>query len=161
MMEMVTVEELDIRLRIVESEIAGEKLVSRHVLTQAQHNADDIAEIRTQYRHLANDMALVKAAQVAQGGTLNILVQDVREMRTEIAAVRQEAATRHDELRGEMATRHDELRSEMEGLRGETATRHDELRGEMEGLRGEMATRHEQLLGAIRALGSGGSAPAV
>ena len=134
-MEMVTVEELDIRLRIVESEIAGEKLVSRYVLTQAQHNADDLAEIRTQYRHLRDDMALVKAAQVAQGGTLNILVQDVREMRTEIAAVRQEAATRHDELRGEMATRHEELRS-------------------------EMATRHEQLLGAIRALVSGGSAPA-
>ncbi len=153
MMEMVTVEELDIRLRIVESEIAGEKLVSRHVLTQAQHNADDIAEIRTQYRHLANDMALVKAAQVAQGGTLNILVQDVREMRTEIAAVRQEGATRHEELR-----------SEIEELRGEMATRHEKLRGEMatrhEGLRSEMATRHEQLLGAIRALASGGSAPA-
>jgi hypothetical protein len=33
------------------------------------------------------------------------------------------------------------------------ATRHDELRS-------EMATRHEQLLGAIRALASGGSAPA-
>jgi chromosome segregation ATPase len=87
-MGMVLIEDLDMRLRIFESEIEGEKLVTRHVLTQARLNADDLAEIKTKLRHFGDDIVLIKAAQLAQGTTMNIVLQDVTALRTDATELR-------------------------------------------------------------------------
>jgi uncharacterized protein YoxC len=38
---------LETRLDILESEVEGEKLVSRHILEQARRNSDDLALVKT------------------------------------------------------------------------------------------------------------------
>ncbi|MEJ2625807.1 MAG: hypothetical protein P8Z80_15100 [Pseudolabrys sp.] len=43
----VTREEFDARVGVLEQEVAGEKLVTRHILEQARHNSDDLAAIKT------------------------------------------------------------------------------------------------------------------
>jgi septal ring factor EnvC (AmiA/AmiB activator) len=57
-------------------------------------NTDELTAFRADARlrldRISADMALVKAAQIAQGGTLNILVQDVREIRNDTTALRRD-----------------------------------------------------------------------
>jgi hypothetical protein len=93
-MEMATLDDLNDRVRFLESEVAGEKVVTRHILEQVSHNSTDLAVFRSETTRaldqLRGDMALVKAAQISQGGALNILVQDVRELRTVLNAQAQD-----------------------------------------------------------------------
>ena len=115
------------RLRIFDSEIAGEKLVTRHVLTQAQHNADDLAEIKTQLRHFRDDMVLVKAAQVAQGGTLNILLQDVTALRNDATELRRGQEAMNARLDAELG----EMNRKLDAGLGEMNRRLDVELGQM------------------------------
>jgi flagellar capping protein FliD len=96
-------DEMNDRIRFLESEMAGEKVVTRHILEKTQRNGDDIATVRTDITRLdlkidrmANDVAVVKGAQMGQGTMLNILVQDVREMRTRLEAFEQGITIRFD-----------------------------------------------------------------
>jgi uncharacterized coiled-coil DUF342 family protein len=111
-----TVEHLNIRVGIVESEVEGEKAVTRYAVEQVRLNTDEItafrAEARLRLDRMVGDTALVKAAQIAQGGTLNILVQDVREMRTEVVAIRREVREMRTEI-GDLRTEMNELRAEI------------------------------------------------
>lgn len=75
----VTREEFERRMRVLEGEVEGEKAVTRHILEQVRRNGDDLSTLK-------GDMALVKAALTSQSTILSVLVQDVREMRTEIRA---------------------------------------------------------------------------
>jgi hypothetical protein len=102
---MMTAREDDMndRIRFVESEMAGEQVVIRHVLEKTQRNGDDIAAVRTDITRLdlkidrvANDVAVVKGAQMGQGTMLTILVQDVREMRTRLEAFERGVTIRFD-----------------------------------------------------------------
>jgi uncharacterized protein YoxC len=43
----VTREEFESRVGILEGEVEGEKLVTRHILEQTRRNADDLAAIKT------------------------------------------------------------------------------------------------------------------
>ena len=43
----VTREEFEARVGVVEREVEGEKMVTRHILEQARHNSDDLAAIKT------------------------------------------------------------------------------------------------------------------
>jgi len=43
----VTREEFEARVGIVEREVEGEKLVTRHILEQTRRNADDLAAVKT------------------------------------------------------------------------------------------------------------------
>jgi predicted RNase H-like nuclease (RuvC/YqgF family) len=144
-----TVDHLNIRVGIVESEVEGEKAVTRYAVEQVRLNTDELtafrAEARLRLDRMVGDMALVKAAQITQGGTLNILVQDVRELRTEMMAMRREMRTEFGELRtevGQLRTEMNELRTEMNELRtemNELRTEMSELRTEMSELRTEMS----------------------
>ena len=44
----VTREEFEARVGVLEREVEGEKLVTRHVLEQTRRNSDDLAAIKTQ-----------------------------------------------------------------------------------------------------------------
>lgn len=47
MVEYVTREEFEARVGVLEQEVEGEKLVTRHVLEQTRRNGDDLAVIKT------------------------------------------------------------------------------------------------------------------
>jgi chromosome segregation ATPase len=100
---MVTVDELDSRTRYLEGEVEGEKAVTRHVLTQASLNADDLGTLKTQVRHLTEQMVLVNAALSTHGNRLNVLTQDVTMLRQEVTVLRGEVTA----LRSEMNRRFD------------------------------------------------------
>jgi len=46
-MTYVTREEFEARVGVLEREVEGEKLVTRHILEQTRHNGDDLAAIKT------------------------------------------------------------------------------------------------------------------
>jgi HAMP domain-containing protein len=149
-----SVETLNIRVGIVESEVEGEKAVTRYTLTQIRLNTEELIAFRSEaglrLDRMVGDMALVKAAQIAQGGTLNILVQDVRGLRTEMGAMRAEVRTEMDAMRAEVRTEMDamraEVRTEMGAMRAEVRTEMGAVRTEMDELRTEMRTE----IGAVR-----------
>lgn len=85
---MTTVDELDYRTRFLESEVEGEKTVTRHVLRQAGFNADDLGALRTEVRRLNEQMVLANAALTTQGGRLTLLTQDVTALRQDTTALR-------------------------------------------------------------------------
>ena len=97
-----TTEELNTQVRILASEVEGEKAVTRYAFEQVRLNTNELTAFRADTRlrldNIAADMAMVKAAQVAQGGTLNILVQDVRELRLEMTALRRDMEIRLDKV---------------------------------------------------------------
>jgi uncharacterized coiled-coil DUF342 family protein len=91
------------RIRFLEGEIAGEKIVTRHILEKVQRISDEIAAVRTDIGRLdikndrlSDEMALVKGAQVTQGQALSVLTQDVRGLRTELSELRTEMNARFD-----------------------------------------------------------------
>jgi uncharacterized protein YoxC len=43
----VTREEFEARVGVLEHEVEGEKMVTRHILEQTRHNGDDLAAIKT------------------------------------------------------------------------------------------------------------------
>ena len=47
MAEYVTREEFEARVGVVEREVEGEKMVTRHILEQTRRNSDDLAAIKT------------------------------------------------------------------------------------------------------------------
>jgi chromosome segregation ATPase len=111
-------EELERRLQTAESDIVGDRHVSQYAAEQARRGTEaflalrsevaalraDIANTTARVDALAENVAAINAMLVRHGRALEVLTQDVREMRNEmatrqdIAAVREEAATRHAEL---------------------------------------------------------------
>jgi chromosome segregation ATPase len=47
MPEYVTRKEFEARVGVLEQEVEGEKMVTRHVLEQTRHNGDDLAALKT------------------------------------------------------------------------------------------------------------------
>lgn len=45
----VTREEFEARVGVLEREVEGEKMVTRHILEQTRHNGDDLAAIKTRF----------------------------------------------------------------------------------------------------------------
>jgi chromosome segregation ATPase len=93
-MATTTMEQLNTEVRILASEVEGEKAVTRYSLEQVRMNTHELtafrAEARMRLDNILSDIPLIKAAQVAQGGTLNILVQDVRALRLDTTALRRD-----------------------------------------------------------------------
>src|SRR5215470_9675723 len=136
----VTREEFERRIGVLQSEIEGEKRVTRHVLEQARLNGDDLAAMKAQLSHVTYDMVLVKAALDSHGNRLNVLTQDVREIRLEMGQMRAEMDQTRMEM-GEMRTEMGEMRTEM----GEMRTEMGEMRTEMGEMRTEMGEVHAKL----------------
>lgn len=104
MMKMVTVEELDARLRVVESEVSGEKAVTRYLLEQTRLNGDELSAIKTQVRHLTENMTVANAALQSQGTLLNVLRQDVTTLRQEVGHIRADMVELRQEINRKLDT---------------------------------------------------------
>jgi chromosome segregation ATPase len=91
----VTRQEFEARMSALESETEGEKTVTRHILTETRQNSGDLATIKAQITHLAGDMILANAALNNHGTRLNVLTQDVREIRAKLDS---EIRTRLDSM---------------------------------------------------------------
>lgn len=95
--------ELECRVSTLEEGMEGEKRVARHILQETRRNSDDLTAMKAQLMHLSGDMILANAALNSHGVRLNVLTQDVREIRTEIDEMRTEMG----EMRAEMDRRFD------------------------------------------------------
>ena len=126
MSNYVTREEFEARMRVLENEVEGEKAVTRHVLEHARLNGDDLAAMKAQLAHLADDMVLVKTTLNSHGLRLNVLTQDVGLLRQEVEALRRDVReTRQEtrEIREEMRDMREEMRREFGAIRAALAPR--------------------------------------
>ncbi len=67
--------------------------MTRHILEQTQRNGDDLAALKTRVDHLSNDVALVRGAVTGPTALLNVLVQDVGQLRQEMGDIRRDMGT--------------------------------------------------------------------
>jgi peptidoglycan hydrolase CwlO-like protein len=91
-------------VRYLESEVEGEKAVTRHVLEQAIRNGDvlnavrsetatarvDLIALTSQLHHIAGDVTVANAALRSHGNLLNVLRQDVTTIRQDVTALRRD-----------------------------------------------------------------------
>ena len=129
-------EELERRVTTAESEIEGEKQVSRYAIEQSARSTEaflalrsevaalrvDIAMVAARVDHLGGEAAVTRASLIRHGRALDVLQQDVGGLRNDTIAIRQDMATRQ-----ELVAVREELRSETAAMRQEAATRHAEL----------------------------------
>ena len=76
-MSAVAREEFEGRVSVIEREVEGEKMVTRHILEQSRRNSDDLAAIKTRLDRVEGK---VDALQTTVGGlqaTVNSLVRDL------------------------------------------------------------------------------------
>jgi chromosome segregation ATPase len=92
---MAAIDELERRVRTVEEEANGEKHLTRYAVEQTQRNGEVLHALRTDVSaatmrldHLTGDMAAVKAALAMHGRALDVLQQDVRQLRGEVSELR-------------------------------------------------------------------------
>jgi hypothetical protein len=64
-MSAVTREEFEARVGVIEREVEGEKMVTRHILEQSRRNSDDLAAIKTRLDRVEGK---VDALQTTVGG---------------------------------------------------------------------------------------------
>jgi chromosome segregation ATPase len=131
----VTREEFDGRVRVLEGEVEGEKLVTRHILEQNQRNGDDLGALKTRVDHLSIDVALVRGAVTGHTALLNVLVQDVGQLRQEVGGARRDIG----QLRLEMGQLRQDMQQDMGQLRQEMQRDMGELRQEMGTMRADIA----------------------
>jgi hypothetical protein len=146
---------LERRVRTLEEELNGERHVSRYMVEQAGRNSEvlhavraEIGAVTVRVDVLSGDMVSVKAALAMHGRALDVMQQDIRQVRGEMAELHRGQAA----MRGELTAVREEMRQEFTAVR-------EEMRQEFTAAREEMAERHAELLAAVRALG-GGAPPA-
>ena len=122
--------ELECRVSALEDEVEGEKRVSRHILQETRQNSSDLAAIKAQLMHLAGDMVVANAALNNHGTRLNVLTQDVREIRTGMGEMRAELAQTHTAI-GEMRAELTQTHTTMGDVRAEMDRRFDTVEHSM------------------------------
>jgi uncharacterized protein YoxC len=73
----VTREEFEARVGVVEREVEGEKMVTRHILEQTRHNADDLAGIKTRLDRVERKVDGVAKDVDGLKKTISNLVRDL------------------------------------------------------------------------------------
>jgi hypothetical protein len=135
-MEMATIDELDAKVREMESEISGEKAVTRHIFERSRLNTSDLAAIRSEISimraesgnrldRLAGDMVLVNAALNSHGARLNTLTQDVILIRRDVTVLRRDMEgvnARLDRFQADVAARFDDVAPRFDRLESSVAT---------------------------------------
>jgi len=83
-MSAVTREEFEARVGVIEREVEGEKMVTRHILEQSRRNSDDLAAIKTRLDRVEGKVdglqTTVDGLQTTVGSlqaTVNGLVRDL------------------------------------------------------------------------------------
>jgi chromosome segregation ATPase len=117
---MTTIDELEIRVRELASEVEGEKAVTRQVYQQAVRNGDLLravqiatAEVASRVDHMVQEVVQNSALLRTHGLRLEALTRDVAQMRTDLTVLRREMG----ELEGHIDTRFDAV---MEAIRALT-----------------------------------------
>jgi chromosome segregation ATPase len=149
----VTREEFDGRMRVLEGEVEGEKLVTRHILEQTQRNGDDLGALKARVDHLSIDVALVRGAVTGHTALLNLLVQDVGQLRQEVGAVQRDIGQLRQDLQQNTGHLRQEMQRDMGQLRQDMQREMGQLRQDMQRdigqLRQEMGTMRDDVA-AIR-----------
>jgi len=73
----VTREEFEARVGVLEREVEGEKMVTRHILEQTRHNADDLAGIKTRLDRVERKVDGVAKDVDGLKKTISNLVRDL------------------------------------------------------------------------------------
>jgi hypothetical protein len=124
-------------MRVLEGEVEGEKLVTRYILEQTQRNGDDLAALRTRVDHLSNDVALVRGAVTSHTALLNVLVQDVGQLRQEMGETHRDMGQLRQEMHQDMGQLRQEMHQDMGQLRQEMGT----MRADIAAIRIALAPR--------------------
>jgi chromosome segregation ATPase len=82
-------DDLERRVRTLEEELNGEKYLTRYAVDQTRRNGEvllalrnDVSAATLRLDGLAGDMAAVQSALVMHGRALDVLMQDVRQLRS-------------------------------------------------------------------------------
>jgi chromosome segregation ATPase len=190
-------DELERRVRTLEEELNGERHLTRYAAEQARRGTEaflglraetaglradtsqlrvDIATTTAHVDAIAENVAIVNTTLARHGRALDVLLQDVRELRGEATALRRDMEAINARLDGlEQETQ--QLRSEGTALRlnveaintrldelgrgqGELHVRLDVLHREQAAMREEATARHAEMMAAIRGALGGGAPPA-
>jgi hypothetical protein len=77
MPDYVTREEFESRVGVLEQEVEGEKMVTRHILEQTRRNGDDLAAIKTRLGRVETDVSALKTDMKGVKKTLQDLVKNL------------------------------------------------------------------------------------
>jgi uncharacterized protein YoxC len=124
-------------MRVLEGEVEGEKVVTRHILEQTQRNGDDLAAVKARVDYLSSDVALVRGAVTGHTALLNVLVQDVGQLRLEVGGVRRDIGQLRQEMQRDIGQLRQEMQQDMGQLRQEMGT----MRADIAAIRTALAPR--------------------
>jgi uncharacterized protein YoxC len=77
MAEYVTREEFEARVGVLEGEVEGEKMVTRHILEQTRRNSDDLAAIKTRLDRVEKKVDGLEQKVDMLGTSVNRLARDL------------------------------------------------------------------------------------
>jgi hypothetical protein len=77
----VTREEFEARVGVLEREVEGEKLVTRHILEQTRRNGDDLAAVKTRLDRVEGRLDGVEGRLDRVDGKVNGVAQDVHSLK--------------------------------------------------------------------------------
>jgi chromosome segregation ATPase len=161
-MDMVTADELEPRVRVVEEEAAGEQLVTRHILKETRQNSGDLATIRAQLTHLQGDMILANAALNNHGVRLDQLTRDVTAIRNDVTALRRGQEEIHARL-DRQDSRLDTMDSRLDRVESRLDTmdsRLDRMDSRLDVMDGRLEAIERNTLAILAAVAPGAPPPA-
>ena len=77
MPEYVTRDEFEARVGVVEREVEGEKMVTRHILEQTRRNSDDLSAIKTRLDRVEKKVDGLEQKVDMLGTSVNRLARDL------------------------------------------------------------------------------------
>jgi hypothetical protein len=88
MPDYVTRDEFEARVGVLEQEVDGEKLVTRHILAKTHRNGDDIASMKTQLSRVETRLDGVETQIGSLSGDLKGLIKNLPAMMREVLSER-------------------------------------------------------------------------
>jgi uncharacterized protein YoxC len=76
-MSPVTREEFEARVGVIEREVEGEKMLTRHVLEQSRRNSDDLAAIKTRLDRVEGKVDALQTTVSGLQTTVGGLIRDL------------------------------------------------------------------------------------
>jgi uncharacterized protein YukE len=152
------------RLRFVESEVEGEKPLTRHLPRKTSCDGEEIAAtraeiatLRLQAERAAGDIALVRAVQASEGTMLNILTRDMREickaigqMKAQMDETRMEMGDMRTEVGDDMRTGLGDIRAILDAMDRSIDARLEAMEGDVGERFDAMQRNFDAVLAAIR-----------
>jgi len=86
-MTTVTREEFETRVGVLEREVEGEKMVTRHILEQTRHNGDDLAAIKTRLDRVEGKVDTLQTTVNGLQTTVNGLQTTVNGLQTTVGGL--------------------------------------------------------------------------